>query len=112
MAISPYQAVDSGVRVIDPDMVRQGVMMLMMDSSAFLHVCPLSFMPQISLRRLATPPKALAASGEALQFFGMRKVQLETFMGIRLAVDFAVMSVSRPIISAGALTRRGLPSRS
>eukprot|EP00972_Heterocapsa_arctica_P022888 3366856-Heterocapsa_arctica.AAC.1 len=63
-------------------------------------------MPQIPLRRLAKAPRALAASGEALQFFGMRNVQLETYMGIRRAVDFAVMSVSRPILSAGALTRR------
>eukprot|EP00972_Heterocapsa_arctica_P047936 7071325-Heterocapsa_arctica.AAC.1 len=37
----------------------------------------------------------------------MRKVELTTWRGIRLIIDFAVMSVKRPILSAGALARRG-----
>eukprot|EP00972_Heterocapsa_arctica_P076914 11345289-Heterocapsa_arctica.AAC.1 len=63
-------------------------------------------MSNIPLRQVARPPKALAASGDRLEFFGMRSADLETWKGIRLTIDFCVMSVSRPILSAG----RGMAS--
>eukprot|EP00972_Heterocapsa_arctica_P086086 12688748-Heterocapsa_arctica.AAC.1 len=65
-AISPYYPFwRSALRAIDP-------MMLLMDSGAFAHVCPPSFMPGIPLRKVPKPPYVAAAIGKQLIFYGMR----------------------------------------
>eukprot|EP00972_Heterocapsa_arctica_P063653 9392911-Heterocapsa_arctica.AAC.1 len=48
-AVSPYfRPLQSVLQMIDP-------MMLLMDSGAFAHVCPPSFMPGLPLRKIAKP---------------------------------------------------------
>eukprot|EP00972_Heterocapsa_arctica_P026496 3902420-Heterocapsa_arctica.AAC.1 len=57
-AISPYfRPLQSVLQLIDP-------MMLLMDSGAFAHVCPPSFMLGVPLREIAKPPYVTAATGK------------------------------------------------
>eukprot|EP00972_Heterocapsa_arctica_P036838 5424079-Heterocapsa_arctica.AAC.1 len=83
--------------------------MLMVDSGAFIHVRPPSFMAELHLRQVRKPPDALVAVGAPLKLFGMRRCESETYKGIRLTIDLCAMNVSCPILSAGALVAKGYP---
>jgi hypothetical protein len=100
-AIMPYHPVwRYALRAVDP-------MMLLMDSGAFAHVCPASFMPGLPLRKIPKPSYVANAIGKQLIFYGMRTVDFQTWKGLQLTIDFCVMSVNRPILSAGQLARDG-----
>ena len=95
---------DNYILELEEDLKQESnLQVLMVDSGAYIHVCPPTFMPEIPLRSVATPPEALAATGQPLQFYGMRKVECEAWQGVHLTLDFSVMNVSRPILSVGAL---------
>eukprot|EP00972_Heterocapsa_arctica_P114470 16442591-Heterocapsa_arctica.AAC.1 len=63
--------------------------LLMVDSGACVHVCPPDFMTEVPLRRVRRPVLAQVASGERLKFYGVRKVELTTWRGIRPIIDFS-----------------------
>eukprot|EP00972_Heterocapsa_arctica_P031957 4707339-Heterocapsa_arctica.AAC.1 len=63
-------------------------------------------MPGIPLRKVPKPPYVATATGKQLIFYGMR-VDFQTWKGLQLTIDFCVMRVNRPILSAGLLARDG-----
>ena len=79
---------------------------VLIDSGAYLHVCPPSFAPMVPVEETA-PVVAQAASGKSLRYYGQKAVDLLTEGGCRLSVVFAVFNVTKPIISAGMMRLRG-----
>ena len=79
---------------------------VLIDSGAYLHVCPPSFAPTVPVEETA-PIVAQSASGKALKYYGQKAVDLITQEGCRLSVVFAVFNVTKPILSAGMMRLRG-----
>eukprot|EP00972_Heterocapsa_arctica_P039519 5820991-Heterocapsa_arctica.AAC.1 len=81
--------------------------MVLIDSGAFAHVCPLSFAPASPLQLVRESQPALSADGRPLRKWGKRNVVLELDDGETLRATFLVMNVSKVILSVAELRRDG-----
>ncbi|CAE8679812.1 unnamed protein product [Polarella glacialis] len=85
--------------------------MLMVDSGAFDHVCPVTFMPDVPIQPMdgdASP--AIAADGTPLAAIGHKVVRCVLQTGRRLRIRFKVMPIKRPLLSVRRLRRQGYGS--
>eukprot|EP00972_Heterocapsa_arctica_P019747 2911839-Heterocapsa_arctica.AAC.1 len=62
--------------------------MVLIDSGAFTHVCPLSFAPASPLQRVRGLQPALSADGRPLRKWGKRSIVLELDDGEKLRATF------------------------
>ena len=91
---------------LPPEEEGEQVISVLIDSGAYLHVCPPSFAPRVPVEETATV-MAQSASGKPLKYYGQKAVDLLTEEGCRLSVVFAVFNVTKPILSAGMMRLRG-----
>ncbi|CAE8640336.1 unnamed protein product [Polarella glacialis] len=84
---------------------------LMVDSGAFDHVCPVTFMPDVPIQPMDgdTSP-AITADGTPLVAIGHKVVRCVLQTGRRLRIRFKVMPIKRPLLSVGRLRRQGFGS--
>ena len=80
--------------------------LIMIDSGASVHVCPLDHGQEIGLRKLSETRPLLTASGAELKQYGMRKVSHDTEDG-KVTTDYRVLDVIRPIWSLGSMMDSG-----
>ncbi len=84
-------------------------MMLTIDSGSFLCTCPRDWCAWLPTQTMkGSGPRALAANGAQLTFYGTRMVKCRAWGGLELAVRFHVSDVTRPIVSVGVLRRQGI----
>ena len=81
--------------------------LVMLDSSAFTHVCPTSFMPEVAMECSKPKQGCLTASGHPLICYGSKKVRIQVWGDVVMEVTFAVMDVARPLLSVGGLQHHG-----
>ncbi|CAE8582737.1 unnamed protein product [Polarella glacialis] len=84
---------------------------LMVDSGAFDHVCPVTFMPDVPIQPMdgdASP--AITADGTPLVAIGHKVVHCVLQTGRRLRIRFKVMPIKRPLLSVGRLRCQGYGS--
>ena len=91
--------------------------LLMVDSGAYLHVCPVDFALSSGLMSMGQSVGAVSASGRPLKVYGRRAARCRTAEGVEMEITFHVMSVTRPILSVAAMhggpwTSAGATSRS
>ena len=82
------------------------VKLLLVDSGSYLHVCPPTFMPNVPMRP-SDRKIAITAGGQRLEHYGKKAVTCATWGGFPLKIEFEVMSVKRPILSVGQMSRHG-----
>jgi hypothetical protein len=84
------------------------IVLLLIDSGAFDHVCPLAFADWLKLDADdSIKGEVVGAGGEILKHFGHRKVIFDLFGRGRLLVNFHVLDVRRPIISVSKIIQHG-----
>ena len=89
---------------------RQFVIVLLVDSGAFDHVCPRDFFPEVPM---VPSPLVLDCHGPApmgailVGHYGEKRVLLRLVNGRKVTITFQVLGVSRPILSAMKLRNRG-----
>ena len=87
------------------------IVLLLLDSGAYAHVCPPSFAPWVPLRTTGhSRVVAQTATGHKICELGERAVMLSSIGSspeVRLVVNFRVMEIKRPLLSVGELIRRG-----
>ena len=81
--------------------------LIMLDSGAFTHVCPVNFMPEIPMECSTPRPGGLTASGQSLICYGSKRVKLQVWGDVVMDVKFEVMDVARPLLSVGEMQRHG-----
>ena len=79
---------------------------LLVNGGSFIHVAPLDFAAWLPLTDTNKKVRAATAGGKPLRYEGMRRVTMET-RGGPLTLDFHIMDVTRPILSAGELLNEG-----
>ena len=82
------------------------VKLLLVDSGSYVHVCPPTFMPNVQIRP-SDRKIATTAGGQRLEHYGKKEVTCATWGGFSLKIEFEVMSVKRPILSVGQMSRHG-----
>ena len=82
--------------------------LLLMDSGAFVHVCPPTFAPHVPVERVSPMPKGVTADGRTLTCHGVKRVKVRVWGGRVLTFTFAVMDVSRALLSVGELRAQGI----
>ena len=82
--------------------------LLLMDSGAFMHVCPPTFAPHVPVERVSPMPKGVTADGRTLTCHGVKRVKVRVWGGRVLTFTFAVMDVSRALLSVGELRAQGI----
>ena len=80
------------------------VVLLLIDSGAFEHVCPKDFADWFPLTGVKDDLNVVAASGHRLQMFGERTLRASTLDNGTARIKFKVMAVTRPILSVHRLT--------
>ena len=80
---------------------------ILVDSGAEIHVCPPSFGDGSPLAPASGNMVIRSAGGHQLEYFGQRRVHMETGNGEKVQVDFHVAAVKRPILSVGLLISKG-----
>ena len=84
------------------------IVLLLVDSGAFDHVCPLAFADWLKLDADdSIKGEVVGAGGEIRKHFGHRKIIFDLFGRGRLLVNFHVLDVRRPIISVSKIIQRG-----
>jgi len=82
------------------------VMMVLVDSGAFDHVCPREFMSHIPVVPAKVPMNCHGPNGQPLVHYGHRDVVLRLVTGQRVQIRFKVMDLARPILSAMRLREK------
>lgn len=89
------------------------IVMMLLDSGAFAHVCPPTFATHAPIRMI-TDSGAKLADGRSIVSQGSRHVFLSlvgSWPPVVVRVDFLIMNVIRPILSVGLLMRKGFDIR-
>ena len=82
--------------------------LLLMDSGAFMLVCPPTFAPHVPVERVSQMPKGVTADGRTLTCHGVKRVKVRVWGGRVLTFTFAVMDVPRALLSVGELRAQGI----
>jgi hypothetical protein len=83
------------------------IVLLLIDSGAFEHVCPRNFADWFPLVELKNHPSVIAANGQQLEVFGERTIKATMLDNGHAKIKFKVMSVTRPILSVSRLASQG-----
>ena len=84
------------------------VVLLLIDSGAFDHVCPKYFAEYAGLLpRLRDDCLVVAATGQEVKQYGTRVVGMRTLDNCIAEITFSVMNVTRPILSVSRLCQKG-----
>lgn len=87
----------------------QNVVLALVDSGAFAHVCPQSFCSHIPLQSNNVPEgEIVTANGKHLNFYGVRRITFRIWEQIPANATFKVCDVHRPILSVSSLSEVGI----
>ena len=82
--------------------------MLLEDSGAYAHVCPMDFAKHVPLEEKQGTAVAMAADGRGMEMYGQKEVGLALGGGRPARVVFQVINMRRPILSVAALRSHGV----
>jgi hypothetical protein len=82
-----------------------GCRLMLVDSGAFEHVCPLNFGDGL---KVGIPRRIVAADGKEISYHGVREVKFNVWNKDPTKARFVVADVTRPILSVGSLNRQGI----
>ena len=79
----------------------------MVDSDAAISVCPLGYAPEVPMSNHSRRATLRTASSAQMEHAGQKTVEYENGDGGPVTVNFEVADVTRPLVAAGELQKRG-----